>query len=112
MAHGTPEDMAQEGLFDKTEELTLNYEQVGALLIAIQTQLTQTANTLNFFNGITPEQTNELKMTKEDIETEKSIHNHLDQTLPYMHQELLELAHELEPEDIDKIVSPGLSIEK
>tara|TARA_R110001632_G_scaffold78185_1_gene175551 strand:- start:476 stop:814 length:339 start_codon:yes stop_codon:yes gene_type:complete len=111
MSHGTPEDLAQEGIFDKTEELTLNYEQVGALLIAIQTQLTQTKNSLDFFDNITPQQTVELKMTAEELETEISIHSHLDQTLPYLHTELLELAHELEPDNLDKIVSPGF-IEK
>lgn len=107
MAFGTKEDMSQEGLFDKTEELTLNYTQVAALLISVSSQLNRTNQTIQYLKNIQPKDTIKLKITKEEIEEELSVQEHLDSVLPYINEQLLELADMLEPDEPNKIVKPG-----
>lgn len=107
MAFGTKEDMSQEGLFDKTEELTLNYEQVAALLIAVAAQHKRCIQTVDYLEKIEPKQTIELKLTQEEIEDELLVQKNLNKILPYLHGELLEIANMLEPDEPNKIVNPG-----
>ena len=107
MSFGTKEDMSQEGLFDKTEELTLNYEQVAALLIAVAAQHKRCIQTVEYLQSIKPEETVKLKLTREEIEDELLVQGNLNNILPYLHKQLLEIADMLEPDEPNKIVNPG-----
>lgn len=107
MAFGTKEDMSQEGLFDKTEELTLNYEQVAALLISVSAQHNRSIQTIEYLENIKADETIKLKLTKEEIEEELSVQRNLINTLPYLKQELIQMADMLEPGEPDEIVTPG-----
>lgn len=99
---GDREDLEQEGIFDKVESLDLNYEQAGALFIAIDRQLDESNNAIGYYKGLTEEEIKSHdkltpELIEEELELNQFIIDKLEQTVPGLKL----ITVELEPLNIE-----------